>query len=134
MTHVMNMMISKLTSADIQSTITPDEGRNVPWHMYNIEACDTAKQSLVGMDGLMDMIELKSEGFLRDKVRELQERAVLYLEEMIEVGGYFEAVEKASSLTLANILKEMAMVLLVKSKVVLVLVLSTSVTKTTWLQ
>lgn len=93
-THVMNMMISKLTSADIQSTITPDEGRNVPWHMYNIEACDTAKQSLVGMDGLMDMIELKSEGFLRDKVRELQERAVLYLEEMIEVGGYFEAVEK----------------------------------------
>ena len=30
-THVMNMFISKLTSADIQSTITPDEGRNVPW-------------------------------------------------------------------------------------------------------
>ncbi len=24
-THVMNMMISKLTNADIQSTITPDE-------------------------------------------------------------------------------------------------------------
>ncbi len=93
-THVMNMMISKLTSADIQSTITPDEGRNVPWHMYNIEACDTAKQSLVGMDGLMDMVELRDEGFLRDKVRELQERAVLYLEEMLEVGGYFEAVEK----------------------------------------
>lgn len=93
-THVMNMMISKLTRADIQSTITPDEGRNVPWHMYNIEACDTAKQSLVGMDGLMEMVELKSEGFLRDKVRELQERAVLYLEEMLEVGGYFEAVEK----------------------------------------
>ena len=32
--HVMNLMISRLTSADIQSTITPDEGRNVPWH-YN---------------------------------------------------------------------------------------------------
>jgi D-ornithine 4,5-aminomutase subunit beta len=29
-THVLNMMISRLTSADIQSTITPDEGRNVP--------------------------------------------------------------------------------------------------------
>ena len=42
------LLISKLTSADIQSTITPDEGRNVPWHYYNIEACDTAKQTLVG--------------------------------------------------------------------------------------
>ncbi len=93
-THVMNMMISKLTNADIQSTITPDEGRNVPWHVYNIEACDTAKQSLVGMDSLLEMVELKNEGFLRDKVRELEEKAVLYLEELIEVGGYFEAVEK----------------------------------------
>ncbi|MCG8569549.1 MAG: cobalamin-dependent protein, partial [Spirochaetes bacterium] len=93
-THVMNMLISKLTSADIQSTITPDEGRNVPWHIFNIEACDTAKQSLVGMDSLLEMVELKNEGFLREKVRELQERAVLYLEELIEVGGYFEAVEK----------------------------------------
>src|SRR5690554_303248 len=93
-THVLNLLISKLTSADIQSTITPDEGRNVPWHMYNVEACDTAKQALVGMDGLMDMIELKNEGYLRDKARELKERAVLFLEEMLEVGGYFNAVEK----------------------------------------
>ena len=29
-THTLNLMISELTSADIQSTITPDEGRNVP--------------------------------------------------------------------------------------------------------
>ncbi|QEK12089.1 LuxR family transcriptional regulator [Crassaminicella thermophila] len=93
-THVMNMMISKLTRADIQSTITPDEGRNVPWHMYNIEACDTAKQTLVGLDGLMDMVEIKKDGYLPKKVRELKERAVLFLEELIEVGGYFEAVEK----------------------------------------
>jgi len=93
-THVMNMMISKLTNADIQSTITPDEGRNVPWHINNIEACDTAKQSLVGMDSLLEMVELKDEGFLRDKVRELEEKSVLYLEELIEVGGYFSAVEK----------------------------------------
>ncbi len=93
-THVMNMMISRLTSADLQSTITPDEGRNVPWHVYNIEACDTAKQTLTGLDGLMDLIELKSEGPLRDTVRELKERAVLYIEEILEVGGYFEAVEK----------------------------------------
>jgi len=93
-THVMNMMISRMTSADIQSTITPDEGRNVPWHMYNIEACNTAKQTFAGLDGLMDMIELKSEGYLRDKVRELQERAVLYVEEIIKAGGYFNAVEQ----------------------------------------
>ena len=93
-THVLNLLTSVLTRADIQSTITPDEGRNVPWHIYNIEACDTAKQALIGMDGLMDMIELKNEGELRDKSRELKERAVLYMEEIIEVGGYFEAVEQ----------------------------------------
>ncbi|NMS90167.1 LuxR family transcriptional regulator [Clostridioides difficile] len=93
-THVLNLLTSVLTRADIQSTITPDEGRNVPWHIYNIEACDTAKQALVGMDGLMDMIELKDVGELRDKARELKERAVLYMEEIFEVGGYFESVEQ----------------------------------------
>ena len=93
-THVLNMLISQLTSADIQSTITPDEGRNVPWHIYNIEACDTAKQALVGMDGLMDMVELKQDGYLREKARELKERAVLFMEEMLTQGGYFHAVEE----------------------------------------
>lgn len=93
-THVLNMVISKLTSADIQSTITPDEGRNVPWHIYNIEACDTAKQTLVGLDGLMEMVELKDSGYLREKSRELKERAVLFMEEMLELGGYFAAVEE----------------------------------------
>lgn len=93
-THVMNMMISKLTSADIQSTITPDEGRNVPWHMYNIEACDTAKQTLVGLDGILEMVEVKKDGFMKKEVRELKERAILYMEEMIEQGGYFESVQK----------------------------------------
>ena len=92
-THVLNMVVSKLTSADIQSTITPDEGRNVPWHIFNIEACDTAKQTLVGLDGLMEMVELKKDGYLNEKSRELTERAVLFLEEMIEKGGYFAAVE-----------------------------------------
>ncbi|MBP6062852.1 MAG: cobalamin-dependent protein [Fusobacteriaceae bacterium] len=91
-THVMNMLISKLTRADIQSTITPDEGRNVPWHVYNIEACDTAKQSMAGMDGLLEMLEIKKDGWLTDKVRELKERAVLFLEEIAET-GYFDAVE-----------------------------------------
>lgn len=92
-THVLNMLVSKLTRADIQSTITPDEGRNVPWHIYNIEACDTAKQTLIGMDGLMEMVELKEEGPLREKARELKERACLFMEEMVETGGYFQAVE-----------------------------------------
>ncbi len=95
-THVLNMLISRLTSADIQSTITPDEGRNVPWHVYNIEACDTAKQSLVTMDDLLAMVELRKEGFLPDKVRELKERAILYLEQIIEDGGYFNSVEKGN--------------------------------------
>ena len=93
-THVLNMLISKLTSADIQSTITPDEGRNVPWHIYNIEACDTAKQTLLGLDGLMNMVELKKDGPLPEKARELKERAVLFFEEILAVGGYFSAVEQ----------------------------------------
>ncbi len=92
-THVLNMMISKLTSADIQSTITPDEGRNVPWHMYNIEACDTARQALVGMDGLSELVEIRKDGLMAEKVREIKERAVLFLEEMLACGGYFSAVE-----------------------------------------
>jgi len=94
-THTLNLLISKLTRAEIQSTITPDEGRNVPWHIYNIEAIDTAKQALSGMDGLTEMVEIKrEEGELADKVRELKERAVLFMEEIIEVGGYFKAVEE----------------------------------------
>lgn len=93
-THVLNMLISKLTRADIQSTITPDEGRNVPWHIYNIEACDTAKQTLVGLDGLMEMVGLKDDGPLRESAREIKERATLFMEEIVEVGGYFKAVEE----------------------------------------
>ena len=93
-THVLNMLISKLTRADIQSTITPDEGRNVPWHIYNIEACDNAKQTLVGLDGLMEMVELKEDGYLREKAREIKERACLFMEEIVQAGGYFQAVQE----------------------------------------
>lgn len=94
-THTLNLLISKLTRADIQSTITPDEGRNVPWHIYNIEGTDTAKQALIGMDGLKEMVQLRrNEGELAEKVRELKERAVLFMEEILEVGGYFKAVEE----------------------------------------
>lgn len=93
-THVLNLLTSELTSADIQSTITPDEGRNVPWHYNNIAAISTAKQAFAGMDGLMEMIELKKDGYLREKAREIKERAVLFMEEIIAVGGYFKAVEE----------------------------------------
>ncbi len=92
-THVLNLLISKLTSADIQSTITPDEGRNVPWHMFNIEALDTAKQAMIGMDDLMSMLTFKTDGDLFKTKRELEERAILMMEEIIEMGGYFKAVE-----------------------------------------
>ena len=93
-THTLNMMISRLTSADIQSTITPDEGRNVPWHYFNINAINTARQALNGMDGLREMVKIDREGPLGEKVRELKERAILFMEEMLAVGGYFEATEK----------------------------------------
>ena len=93
-THVLNLMISKLTSADIQSTITPDEGRNVPWHYNNIAGVMTAKQALTGMDGLREMVKLDRDGPLGKDVRELKERAVLFMEEILEVGGYFKAVEQ----------------------------------------
>jgi D-ornithine 4,5-aminomutase subunit beta len=91
-THVLDTLISRLTSADIQSTITPDEGRNIPWHYNNIAGVNTARQALMGLDGLMEMIELKKEGVLREQVRELKERAVLFLEEILENGGYYSAV------------------------------------------
>ncbi len=94
--HVMNLLISRLTSADIQSTITPDEGRNVPWHYNNIAAVDTAKQSLVGMDGLREMVRVDRENpKLKARVREIKERAVLFLEAMLADGGYFAGVEDA---------------------------------------
>jgi hypothetical protein len=59
-----------------------------------MEACDTAKQTLIGMDGLMEMIQLKDEGPLREKAREIKERALLFMEEIVQSGGYFKAVEE----------------------------------------
>ncbi len=94
--HVMNLMISRLTSADIQSTITPDEGRNVPWHYNSVHAVNTARQSLVGMDGLREMVKIDRDNpELKARVREIKERAVLFLEAMVRDGGYFAAVEDA---------------------------------------
>src|SRR5690554_5986485 len=92
-THVLNLLISQLTSADIQSTITPDEGRNVPWHIYNIEATDTAKQVFSGLDGIKEYVQInRNHPKLNEEIRELKIRAICMLEEMLEVGGYFESV------------------------------------------
>jgi D-ornithine 4,5-aminomutase subunit beta len=94
-THTLNLLISQLTSADIQSTITPDEGRNVPWHIYNVEAIDTAKQVFAGLDGINEYLKIDRQNIkLSKEIRELKERAVLMMEEMLEVGGYFEAVQQ----------------------------------------
>jgi D-ornithine 4,5-aminomutase subunit beta len=92
-THVLDTLISRLTSADIQSTITPDEGRNIPWHYNNVAGVNAARQTLMGVDGLMEQIEIRKDGELPQKVRELKERAVLFLEEILESGGYYAAVE-----------------------------------------
>ncbi|MGD8587186.1 MAG: D-ornithine 4,5-aminomutase subunit OraE, partial [Chromatiales bacterium] len=91
--HVLDTLVSRLTSADIQSTITPDEGRNIPWHYNNVAGVNTARQTLMGLDGLAEQVELKQEGPLREQVRELKERAVLFLEEILQLGGYYAAVE-----------------------------------------
>jgi D-ornithine 4,5-aminomutase subunit beta len=91
--HTLNLLISRLTSVDIQSTITPDEGRNVPWHYNNVSAVNTAKQALLAMDGLLDLVEIKRDGILGERVRELKERAILFMEEILAAGGYFDAVE-----------------------------------------
>lgn len=93
-THVIDTMISALTHADIQSTITPDEGRNVPWHYNNIRGIETAKQTLVALDGIKELIKIDRNGPLGEMVRDIKERAICLLEEMIEIGGYFAAVEK----------------------------------------
>jgi D-ornithine 4,5-aminomutase subunit beta len=91
-THVLDTLISRLTSADIQSSITPDEGRNIPWHYNNVAGVNTTRQTLMGIDGINELVELRREGPMLDMVRELKERAVLFLEEILEGGGYYNAV------------------------------------------
>jgi D-ornithine 4,5-aminomutase subunit beta len=91
-THVLDTLISRLVPTDVQSTITPDEGRNIPWHYNNVAGVNAARQTLMGVDGLTDLVELREGGELRARAREIQERAVLFLEEILENGGYLEAV------------------------------------------
>ena len=92
-THVLDTLISRLTGADIQSTITPDEGRNIPWHYNNIAGTNTARQTLMGLDGLLEQVQVRSNGELPELAREIKERAVLFLEEILDMGGYYAAVE-----------------------------------------
>ena len=91
--HVLDTLISRLTKTDIQSTITPDEGRNIPWHYNNVAGVNTARQTFMGLDGLSELIEIKDDEAMSSQVRELKERAVLFLEEIIAQGGYYAAVE-----------------------------------------
>ncbi len=93
-THTIDTLISMLTSADIQSTITPDEGRNVPWHYNNIRGVQTVKQTWAALDGIKELLTLNKNGPLGEMIRDLKIRAVAFLEELIEVGGYFAGVEK----------------------------------------
>ena len=93
-THTVDTMISMLTSADIQSTITPDEGRNVPWHYNNIRGVQTVKQTWSALDGIKELLTINKDGPLGEMVRDLKERAVAFLEEVIDSGGYFAAVEQ----------------------------------------
>jgi len=93
-THTVDTLISMLTRADIQSTITPDEGRNVPWHYNNIRGVQTVKQTWAALDGIKELLSLNHQGPLGEMVRDLKERAVAFLEEVVEIGGYFAAVEK----------------------------------------
>jgi len=93
-THTIDTLISMLTRADIQSTITPDEGRNVPWHYNNIRGIQTVKQTWAALDGIQELLTLNREGPLGEMVRDLKIRAVAFLEEILEIGGYFAAVER----------------------------------------
>ncbi len=76
----------------MQSTITPDEGRNVPWHYHSIGAVDATRATLLGIDGIDELLEMRRDGAWRQSAREIKERAVLFLEEMLEQGGYAAAV------------------------------------------
>ncbi len=92
-THVVDTLISMLTSADIQSTITPDEGRNLPWHYNSVRGVQTVKQIWSALDGIKELVSINRDGPLGATVRDIKERAIGFLAEMVHAGGYFAAVE-----------------------------------------
>jgi len=91
--HVLDTVLSRLTKADIQSTITPDEGRNVPWHVNSIRGVETAKHTMVALDGIKELVGPNLDN-LKEPIRDMKIRAILYMEEIVNEGGYFDAVEK----------------------------------------
>jgi D-ornithine 4,5-aminomutase subunit beta len=91
--HVLDTFISRLTSVDIQSTIPPDEARNVPWHYHSIQGVNGAKQTLQALDGISDLVSINMET-VRPRMRDLIIRAIMMLEDIRDSGGYFEAVEE----------------------------------------
>lgn len=92
-THTIDTMISMLVGSDIQSTITPDEGRNVPWHYNNVRGLQTVKQTWAGLDGINELLKLDKDGPLGEMAHDIKVRSVVFLEEAIASGGYFAAVE-----------------------------------------
>lgn len=64
----------------------------------------------------MELVELKKDGPLREMARDIKERALLFMEEIVENGGYFQAVQDGSSLTPPSILRETATVSQERSK------------------
>ncbi|OKJ29568.1 LuxR family transcriptional regulator [Streptomyces sp. CB02366] len=91
--HSLDTLISRLTSADIQSTISPDEARCIPWHYTSVQAVAATKQNLIGLDGLRKLVSLNQEA-MRPEVTDLIARAVLMLEDALSAGGYFSALEQ----------------------------------------
>jgi D-ornithine 4,5-aminomutase subunit beta len=85
-THTLNLVISRLTGSDIPTTAVPQQ-------FGCAAALNTARQTLSGMDGIGEMVTLDREGALGREIRELKERAILFLEEIIETGGYINAIE-----------------------------------------
>ena len=59
----------------------------------NIAAISTAKQALNGMDGLREMVKLDREGLWAGKSERLKRGQCCSWKRMLEVGGYFKAVE-----------------------------------------
>jgi D-ornithine 4,5-aminomutase subunit beta len=64
--------------------------------MYNIEGLDNAKQALTGMDDLQSLVKIDMDGPVGTRAREIQERAILFLEDVIKQGGFFEAANAGS--------------------------------------
>ncbi|MCG6197603.1 hypothetical protein H1215_10525, partial [Anoxybacillus sp. LAT_38] len=62
-------------------------------HHNSVRGVQTVKQTWTALDGIKEMVTINREGPLGHMVRDLKERAIGFLTEMLHVGGYFVAVE-----------------------------------------